>query len=198
LLLLLASNAMAQLDPTAVDTGHIYLLEDVSGSQAQDDSANNNTGTIVGDPQVVDGLKGNALQFDGVDDGVQIPDSDFINVNAGPWPNRTVVAMFKCDDVDKSDKQTVFEEGGTTRGLAIYVFEGEVYGAGWNRSEYNWDGAWLSTPIESGNWYGVAIVIRDGAEAVEDDKFEMWVNGQLIGKAPGGQLHNHGDDADSQ
>jgi len=29
---------------------------------------------------------------------------------------------------------------------------------------------------------------------VEDDKFEMWVNGQLIGTAPAGQLHNHGND----
>ncbi|MBW7991759.1 MAG: hypothetical protein FVQ84_17325 [Planctomycetes bacterium] len=194
LVLSIAGNAMAQLDPASVDTGHVYLLDDVSGSEVSDDSANSNTGTIVGDPQVVAGLKGNALQFDGVDDGINIPDSDFINVNAGPFPNRTIVAMFKCDDVDKPGKQTVFEEGGTTRGLTIYVSEGLVYGAAWNRAEYNWDGAWLTAPIESGNWYGVAIVIRDGAEAVEDDKFEMWVNGQLVAKAPGGQMHNHGND----
>ncbi|MBN2313926.1 MAG: hypothetical protein JXM79_08340, partial [Sedimentisphaerales bacterium] len=32
-------------------------------------------------------------------------------------------------------------------------------------------------------------------EAVEDDKFEMWLDGQLIAKAPGGHIHNHGDDA---
>jgi hypothetical protein len=192
--LVLADNAMAQLDPSSVDTGHVYLLEDVSGTVVPDDSANSNAGTIVGDPQVVAGIRGNALQFDGVDDGISIPDSDFINVNAGPWPNRTVVAMFKCDDVDKPGKQTVFEEGGTTRGLTIYVSEGLVYGAGWNKAEYNWDGAWLSAPVESGNWYGVAIVIRDTTEAVEDDKFEMWVNGQLIATAPAGQLHNHGND----
>jgi len=194
LLLTLANNSMAQLDPSAIDTGHVYLLEDVSGTDVPDDSANDLTGIIVGDPQVVDGIRGNALQFDGIDDGVDIPDSDLINVNAGPWPNRTVVAMFKCDDVDKPGKQTVFEEGGTTRGLTIYVSEGLVYGAGWNKAEYNWDGAWISAPIESGNWYGVAIVIRDATEAVEDDKFEMWVNGQLVGTAPAGQLHNHSND----
>jgi len=189
-----AGNALAQIDPAAVTTGHVYLLEDISGGQVQDDSANSLAGTIVGNPQVVDGLKGKALQFNGVDDGVNIPDSGFINVTNGPWPNRTVVAMFKCDDVDKPGKQTVFEEGGTTRGLTIYVSEGLVYAAGWNRAEYNWDGAWLSAPIESGNWYGVALVIRDATEAVEDDKFEMWVNGQLVGKAPGGQIHNHSND----
>jgi hypothetical protein len=192
--LALAGNAKAQLDPSAVDTGHVYLFEDVSGGQVPDDSANSHSLTIVGDPQVVGSPRGKALQFDGVDDGIDVPDSDFINVNAGPWPNRTVVAVFKCDDVDKPGKQTVFEEGGTTRGITIYVSEGLVYGAAWNRAEYNWDGAWLSAPIESGNWYGVAVVIRDGAEAVDDDKFEMWVNGQLVAKAPGGQMHNHGND----
>ncbi|MHC4389498.1 MAG: LamG-like jellyroll fold domain-containing protein, partial [Planctomycetota bacterium] len=193
-MLALAGNAVAQIDPASVDTGHVYLFEDVSGGQVQDDSANSLAGTIVGDPQVVGGLKGDALQFDGVDDGVDIPDSQFINDPGGPWPNRTVVAMFKCDDVDKPGKQTVYEQGGTTRGMTIYVSEGLVYGAAWNRAEYNWNGAWLTAPIESGNWYGVAIVIRDGAEAVEDDKFEMWVNGQLVAKAPGGQIHNHGND----
>ncbi len=195
LLMMLTGNAAAQIDPAAVDTGHIYLFDDVSGTDVPDDSANNNTGTIVGEPQVVPGLKGNALYFDGVDDGVSLPDSQYINVTAGPFPNRTVIAVFKCDDVTKSEKQTVFEEGGTTRGLSIYVHEDLVYGAGWNRSEYNWDGAWLSAPIISNQWYAVALVIRDAGEAVEDDKFEMWIDGVLIGKAPAGQLHNHGDDA---
>jgi hypothetical protein len=195
LLLVLAGNAIAQIDPATVDTGHVYLFDNVSGSQLQDDSANNNTGTIVGDPQVVDGLKGKALQFDGVDDGITIPDSQFINVTGGPFPNRTVIAVFKCADVTKQEKQTVFEEGGRTRGLTIYVHDGQVYVGGWNRAEYDWNpGSWLSAPISSNNWYAVALVIRDGAEAVEDDKFEMWMDGRLIGRAPGGQIHNHSND----
>jgi hypothetical protein len=192
LLLVLAGNAMAQIDPATITTGHIYLFDNVSGSQLLDDSANNNTGTIVGDPQVVDGLKGKALQFDGVDDGITIPDSQFINVTGGPFPNRTVITVFKCADVTKQEKQTVFEEGGRTRGLTIYVHDGQVYVGGWNRAEYDWNpGSWLWAPINSNQWYAVALVIRDGAEAVEDDKFEMWMDGRLIGRAPGGQIHNH-------
>ncbi|MHC4537941.1 MAG: hypothetical protein ACYS6K_28765 [Planctomycetota bacterium] len=119
LLLALTSNAVAQLDPTTIDTGHVYLLEDVSGTTVPDDSANDLEGTIVGDPQVVAGIRGDALQFDGVDDGVTIPDSQYINVTDGPWPNRTIIAVFNCADVDKPEKQTVFEEGGRTRGLTI-------------------------------------------------------------------------------
>jgi len=161
----LVGDVSAQIDPATVETGHVYLLEDVVDINVPDDSANDNTGTIVGDPQVVDGLKGKALQFDGVDDGIDIPDSNFINVNAGPWLNRTVIAVFKCDDVTKQEKQTVFEEGGLTRGLTIYVFDGEVYVGGWNKSDYEpqWNpGSWISAPINSNQWYAVALVIRDG------------------------------------
>ncbi len=196
LLLVLAGNTMAQIDPATVGTGHVYLFDDVSGSELQDDSANNNTGTIVGNPQVVDGLKGKALQFDGVDDIIRIPDSPNIN-SGGPWTNRTVIALFKCDDVTKEGKQTVYEEGGRTRGLVIYVFEGEVYVGGWNRSDYTpqWNpGSWISAPISSNQWVAVALVIRDGAAGQEEDKFEMWMDGNLIGRAPGAQINGHGDD----
>ncbi len=197
LLLGLAGNAMAQIDPATVTTGHAYLLDDVNDvdGTAPDDSANDNTGIIVGDPNVVDGLAGKALQFDGVDDGVDIPDSQFINVTGGPFPNRTVMAVFNCADVNKPEKQTVFEEGGLTRGLTIYVHEGLVYVGGWNKAEYQWNpGSWMSAPIGSNEWHAVALVIRDGADAQEDDKFEMWMDGELIGKAPGGQIYNHGND----
>jgi len=193
LVLVMSGNAIAKLDPATVTTGHVYLFDNVSGNQLQDDSANNNTGTIVGNPEVVDGLSGKALKFDGVDDIIRIPDSPNINTG-GPWTNRTVIAVFKCDDVNKQGKQTIFEEGGRTRGLVIYVFAGKVYGGGWNRSEYNWNGAWLSIPINSNEWHAVALVIRNGTAAVENNKFEMWMDGNLISTAPGGQLHSHGDD----
>ena len=118
-LLSLARNAVAEIDPATVATGHVYLFDNVSGGQLPDDSANSNTGTIVGDPQVVDGQEGKALQFDGIDDGIHVPDSDFINITNGPWANRTVIAVFKCDDVNKAGKQTIFESGGRTRGFVI-------------------------------------------------------------------------------
>ncbi len=195
LVLSLVGKTMAQIDPATVETGHVYLLEDIVDANVPDDSANDNTGIIVGDPVVVDGLNGKALQFDGIDDGVDIPDSNFINVNAGPFPNRTIIAVFNCADVTKQEKQTVFEEGGLTRGLTIYVFDGQVYVGGWNKAEYQWNpGSWLSAPIESNQWYTASLVIRNGADAQQDYKFEMWLDGEFIGMAPGGQLYNHGND----
>jgi len=80
LLLVLVGNARAQMDPAMVTDGHVYLFEDV-GTDVPDDSPNGNTANLIGDPQVVDGLNGMALQFDGVDDGVHIPDSAMINMS---------------------------------------------------------------------------------------------------------------------
>ena len=191
-MLALAGNAAAQIDPASISDGHVYLFDNVSAGQVPDDSANSNAGSEVGNPIVVDGLRGKALLFDGTDDGVNIPDSANINITNGPFPNRTIMAVFKCDDVTKQEKQTIVDEGGRTRGLVIYVFDGQVYVGGWNRAEYNWNpGSWISAPINSNQWYTVALVIRDGHEAEEADKFEMWLDGELIGKAPGGHIHNH-------
>jgi len=193
LLLALAGNAVAQIDPTSVTDGHVYLFENVVGD-VPDDSANTHTANLIGSPQVVDGLKGKALQFDGVDDGVHIPDDSMINLST--HQNHTVIAIFKCADVTKSEKQVVYDEGGTTRGLSIYVHESLVYAGGWNLSDYTpeWTGTFFSAPVSSGAWYAVAIVVRDGTAAQEDDKFEMWMDGELIGKGPGGQLQSRSND----
>ena len=191
--LALAGNAMAQLDPVAVTDGHVYLFDNV-GADVPDDSANSNTANLVGSPQVVDGLKGKALQFDGTSDGVHIPDATAINLSTNQ--NRTVIAIFNCADVSKSEKQVVYEEGGTTRGLVIYVHEGLVYAGGWNLSDYTpeWTGTFISAPIASSVWYSVAMVLRDAGPAQEDDKFEMWMDGELIAVGPGAELRSRSND----
>ena len=192
-MLTLADKVTAQIDPASVTDGHVYLFENV-GTDVPDDSPNGNTANLIGNPQVVDGIKSNALQFDGVDDGVHIPDSAMINLST--HQNHTVVAVFKCDDVAKTDKQVVYDEGGTTRGLTIYVHEGLVYAGGCNLSDYTpeWTGTFLSAPISANTWVAVAMIVRDGTAAQEDDKFEMWVNGGLIGKGPGAELRSRSND----
>ena len=192
-MLAMAGNAAAQLDPASITDGHVYLFEDV-GANVSDDSANSHTANLVGSPQVVNGLKGNALQFNGTSDGVHIPDSTAMNLSTNQ--NRTVIAIFNCADVTKSEKQVVYEEGGTTRGLVIYVHEGLVYAGGWNLSDYTpeWTGTHLSAPIASNVWYAVAMVIRDAGAAQEDDKFEMWMDGELIAVGPGAELRSRSND----
>ncbi len=191
-LMLTAVATFAAKDETTVEG-----VWNFDNGDAADTSGKSLDGTIVGDPEIVDGVVGTALLFDGDDDGIKLPDS--IGINTIPQPeyysNRTVALYFNCTDVNITEqKQTIYEEGGRTRGLVINVFDGEVYVAGWNRAEYNWNGAWPSAPIESNRWYHVGLVIREGGAAVEPGKFEMWLDGELIASEEGGGLYGHGDD----
>lgn len=164
------------------------------GGDADDDSGQNVNGNFVGKPKSVDGIVGKALEFDGEGDGIKLPDSAGINTG-GPHTNRTIAAFFYCDDVDiDARKQVIFEEGGRTRGLVLYVFDGQVYVGGWNRAEYNWNGEWPSADVESKRWHHVGLVVRDAAGKVEKDKFELWLDGKRVAKEDGGQLHAHSDD----
>lgn len=182
-------SANAQRDEATVAGNWTF-----NDGSANDSSKKKLNGNVVGNPKTVDGITGKALKFDGEDDGIKIPDSADIN-SAGPYTNRTIAAYFNCDDVGiDSRKQVIFEEGGRTRGLVIYVYDGEVYVGGWNRAEYNWNGEWPSAEVKSKRWYHVGLVIRDAAGKVEKDKFEMWLDGKRIAQEKGGQLHAHGDD----
>jgi hypothetical protein len=179
------AQSLVPIDPGSVSDGHVYLLEDET-----DSSTNGNTGTIVGAPTVVDGLSGMAMQFDGVADGLTIPNAATINLST--HQNKTIIAVFKCADVDKAEKQVVFEEGGTTRGMNIYVHEGQAYAGGWNPADYTpqWPGTWFSAPIGSDEWHVVAGVLREGGAGMEDDKFEVWIDGTLVGVGPGAELRS--------
>lgn len=182
-------SANAQRDEATVAGNWTF-----NDGSANDSSKKKLNGNVVGDPKAVDGIAGKALQFNGEDDGIKIPDSADIN-SAGPYTNRTIAAYFNCDDVGiDSRKQVIFEEGGRTRGLVIYVYDGEVYVGGWNRAEYNWNGEWPSAEVKSKRWYHVGLVIRNASGKVEKDKFEMWLDGKRIAQEKGGQLHAHGDD----
>ena len=186
----LPGRSLAKIDPA--DIVAVWDFTKIKGNTVVDTEGKGINGTINGNPKEVKGIIDVALQFDGSSDYIAIPDSNFINTG-GPFPNRTIIALFSCDDVKASGKQTIYEEGGRTRGFCIYVAEGKVWVGGWNRAEYNWNGAWLSAPIRSNEWHYVGLVLRDGREKVEKDKFEMWLDGELVAKDSGGQLHGHSD-----
>jgi len=67
-----------------------WLLDEGSGTTVCDTSGNNNHGTIYGGVEWIDGIRGKALNFDGVNDYVDIPHSSSLNLN-----ELTVVAWFK-------------------------------------------------------------------------------------------------------
>ena len=139
-----------------------------------------------------------ALSFDGSNEYVQISNSNDINTGSNNHIQKTIEAWFNIVDKDlTSRKQTIYEQGGTTRGLNIYIYGGSLYVGGWNEpsNESNWNpGTFLSTSsIENNTWYHVALTLSGGS-SVTSNSFKGYLNGVEFGSGDGSKLWNHGGD----
>ena len=139
-----------------------------------------------------------ALDFDGSNDYVKINNSSDINTGGAIHTQKTIEAWFKVDDKNiTSRKQTIYEQGGTVRGLNIYVYGGNLYVGGWNEpnGESDWDpGTWLSTnSIQSNTWHHVALTLN-GGNSVTNNAFKGYLDGTQFGTGEGSKLWNHGGD----
>jgi hypothetical protein len=56
-----------------------WLFEGIEGNTVKDATGNGHDGEIVGDPKIAEGKFGKGLEFDGVDDYVEVPHSDDLN-----------------------------------------------------------------------------------------------------------------------
>ena len=115
-----------------------------------------------------------ALQFDGADDFVALPDAP--EINETPRDERSIEAWFKVDDKTiNTRKQVIFEEGGGTNGLNLYVFDGALYVGAWSEGT-GFAGEWLQTSsIQSGTWHHVALVYDKGSS------FTGYLDGSAFG-----------------
>ena len=77
LLIFIAAATHAAKDEATVEGK--WSLEDLD---VVDTSGKGLDGTIVGDPEIVEGPVGSALRFDGIDDGVHLPNDVGINTIA--------------------------------------------------------------------------------------------------------------------
>lgn len=148
----------------------------------QDQSGAGNNGSLQGDAQIVDGV----LELDGNGDFVAIANSS--DLNLGTFQERTIALQFTAEDVNR--RQVLFEEGGTVRGLNIYIENGQLYVGGWNIPETGWNPTFISTSIQAGQEISVALVLN-GTNSVQSGALSGFVNGQSFGTAVGSQIHQH-------
>jgi hypothetical protein len=139
-----------------------------------------------------------ALDFDGSNDYIKINNSSDINTGGAIHTQKTIEAWFKVENKNiTSRKQTIYEQGGTIRGLNIYVYDGNLYVGGWNEpnGESDWDpGTFLSTnSIQSNTWHHVALTLN-GGNSVTNNAFKGYLDGTQFGSGQGSKLWNHGGD----
>ena len=143
-----------------------WPFDDRSGSVLRDRSGKGNHGTLYG-PTWVAGRRGSALSFDGVDDYVEIPNSDSLGVTA----TATFEAWAKIASLPNTYPRILSKETGTAASsFAISVWSNTrqawltIAGAMKGRSE---------TVLADGTWYHIVFVIGDGLYA------KCYVNGKL-------------------
>ena len=172
-----------------------FSEENDGTTQFADNSGNGNNATCSGTacPSAgATGQIGSAPSFDGSDDLLTIANTS--DINLGTHTEYTIAAWFWVDDKDiSSRKQVIYEQGGGVRGLNLYIYDGYVYGGGWNRtaSQSNWAGSHISSDaITSEGWHHVALTLS-GTNTVQPDALKLYVDGVLVGSAEGSQLWNH-------
>nr|WP_246506578.1 Ig-like domain-containing protein [Kistimonas asteriae] len=150
----------------------------VADSSTVDSIADN--GTLAGATFVSDGVSGGAVSFDGVNDRITVANSAEINTYSGTTAEnnivsadvteRTISLSFRIDPAnDLSGTQILFEEGGGTNGLNIYINNGNLYVGAWSESD-SWNGAFIGTSLDNmdAGWHSVTMVLdASGATASE-------------------------------
>jgi hypothetical protein len=167
----------------------IWQYDEGAGNQVKDRGVGAH-GTLTGGHWTKDSLRGDgALEFNGKGDSVKVVNA--IPINDIIVRNRTILALFKPADLATTGPQVIYEEGGITRGFNIYVDSGKLYVGAWNTPDYVWRGEWPSVPYYPNRWYFAGLVLRDARDKLEKNKLEMWLNGTLLHKVPGGQVFPH-------
>jgi hypothetical protein len=188
------TNSAAYPAAVLADDPIAYWRLGDAGITAVDESGNGHDGTLENgtSPGAVGLVAGDtAMSFDGADDLIGIPDSPAINTS-GPYEQRTIEVWFRADQV--SSRQVLYEQGGSARGLNLYLVDGNLYFLGWNRSNDDattpWSETWVATPIAPSVTHHAVLVYDFTA-----DRIEGYVDGVSVGSAAGvGRLFSHSRD----
>jgi subtilisin family serine protease len=137
----------------------------------------------LGVPGLIDANPDTAVSFDGINERIGVRDATDINTG-GPYATRTVELWFQPDQV--TNRQVLYEQGGTSRGLGIYLFSGQIYVIGWSTA---WAPLWVSAPVTTQTRYHVVLVLDQPGS-----RLEGFLNGTSMGIATGaGKLQNTTD-----
>jgi len=234
-----------------VPTGMVAVLEDEpfaywqfgenSGAVAVSELGGGITGTyynapLLAEERLVVGAASGSVLFDASKMSyLDIPDHENINVASGNpgWKEKTIEIWFKARNLPNSDplgvgfaadvpdSQIIYEQGGATRGLNVYLRgtqagdnpqEAELWFSAINRAEQAWGGVLpteqtgiptngdpvaIGTTIQANTVYH-AVMVLNGDDS-DPDSFEGtltgYLNGEQFGQASGIHLlYNHSDD----
>ncbi len=136
------------------------------------------------------------LEFDGNDDFLAMTDQNDLNKAASS--ERTYTIVFKTSD-NISDRQVLYEEGGTTRGINLYIYNNKLYLGMWNRANDGNDAPWVFKSVDSvistNTKYIVTLIYDGSTDNTTSGRMLGYLNSGYMGSATGvGKLYGHSDD----
>lgn len=150
-------------------------------------------------PTIVANSAGNfngfrSLRFDGHNDVLRINNSADVNTHSGQLSQKSYALVFKTGS-DINSRQVIYEEGGTVRGVNVFIQNGQLYFGAYNLPN---DGAGAPWPFQS-----LSISIQPNTEYIftglmngnssETGLMASWLNGASMGELyTTGLLYAHG------
>lgn len=126
-------------------------------------------------------------ELNGLNDCIVVPNTTYINSNNTAVSNRTIETWFKTNDA--TTKQVIFEEGGGTNAILIYLDSDRLYCGAYksngNSAEFFRSS---SSDILDDTWYHVAFVISTSGGTTT---FSWYLNGILQDSQNGFSIPKH-------
>jgi hypothetical protein len=134
---------------------------------------------------------------------VEIQPDDLYNA-AGPYLTRTLSVWFTTDHMDFG-RQMIYETGGSTRGMNLYIENGILYAGAWDSEKDDeagdidtWAGSWQTTNrIQANTWHHAVLVLNATQDPTRltSGVFQAYLDGLPFenGSTSGMQLYTHGD-----
>ncbi len=131
------------------------------------------------------------ILFDGSTDELNIANNGFLNV--GTATARTYFAVFRTGS-DISTRQVVYEEGGGSRGVNIFIEDDSIHLAAWNVVSGDpspaWGFSYLATPVSTDSTYIVSMIYQGNTS--NTGTIKAYANGVNMGTVGNiGVLYEH-------
>jgi len=175
--LMFAGQSYAKIDPDTVLGA--WLLDEGKGDITEDATGNGNDGTLMGGPNWVAGLSGNALEFDGVSAYVDCGNAEALNVNVFSVSFWCYIPTMQGWNhiVSRGSHVGWGDPGSVNWGVMMYDAQETILFETYNNT--GWTG--ITTDTTTGEWHHVAATY-DG------DMMRFYHDGQLAATTGAGMV----------
>jgi len=166
--------SVALTSPAKAELIGWWRLDEGSGTIVTDLSEYGNNGTLQGDPEWVNGKFGKALQFDGVDDFVEIPHAEILTVDN----EVTVMAWINAErhgGPNNESWQGIVAKSNSPRSYSLYTeASGALHFSTTSTVINDYVGTLSSGQVPLNEWVHVAAMVVDG-------EHQYYINGEPAG-----------------